>query len=368
MQKEQHFDSTTGSTCLQLVEISKAHAKQRSGRAGRVQAGKCYRMFSKHEFERMAEFSTPEMLRVSLVEICLKAKTVAGDLSIGEFLGMALTPPDIGQIRESVNFLQKIDALDDAENMTSIGSQLANMPVDCQYGKMILTAILLGCVNPIISMVSMMSVNNINITKTAKNTERPQQPQPEPNRAHPMSDHRSLIELYNEWATSGRQGQLCENAGISQSAMQMVKSIRQQLKNHLSRENLVRSWDIANMFELNWHCVKAAVTSGLHTNTAYINDEEKIESNNHEPLKLHVSSKCRHADMTRGSIILYNSRVQTKAPIDASRAISLVSPINIAIFGETMQRIYEHPLTTTLKISVSVIRNLFASRLHSRRR
>lgn len=290
----------------------------------------------------MAEFAKPEMLRVSLVDICLKSKTVAGNLSIEEFLDMALTPPDIQKIRKSVSFLKKIDALDGEENLTSIGSQLANMPVDCQYGRMILTAILLGCVNPIITLVSMMSVNNIKITKTAKNKE---QPQPEQNRAEwSMSDHRYLIDMYNEWSVSGRPVQFCNYESISQTAMQMVRSIRQQLKIHLLREHLVQSWNVANTYELSWFCVKAAITSGLQTNTAYVNDDLFIESNKHEKLKLHVSTRCRHACMTSGSIILYNSRIQTKSPTDTIRTISVVSPINIAIFGGNMQLKMEYPV------------------------
>ncbi|KAF2602121.1 hypothetical protein F2Q70_00025931 [Brassica cretica] len=55
--------------------ISKANARQRAGRAGRVKPGLCFSLYTRHRFEKlMRPYQVPEMLRVPLVELCLQIK------------------------------------------------------------------------------------------------------------------------------------------------------------------------------------------------------------------------------------------------------------------------------------------------------
>lgn len=56
---------------LMEVFISKANAKQRRGRAGRIQKGFCFRMYTAEKYQKMADFMLPEILRVPLEELCL---------------------------------------------------------------------------------------------------------------------------------------------------------------------------------------------------------------------------------------------------------------------------------------------------------
>lgn len=86
------------------------------------------------QYETMEKYTLPEILRVPLTEICLNTKMLAGDLSIEEFLLKALQPPSATNIRQSIELLKKINALDANENITYLGIHLANMPVDCQLG------------------------------------------------------------------------------------------------------------------------------------------------------------------------------------------------------------------------------------------
>lgn len=59
-----------------LVEswVSKAAGRQRRGRAGRTQPGICYKMYTRKQEEDMPNFSVPEILRVSLNNVCLSVK------------------------------------------------------------------------------------------------------------------------------------------------------------------------------------------------------------------------------------------------------------------------------------------------------
>lgn len=150
--KQLSYDLFDESTCLETIQISQACAKQRAGRAERVQNGFCYRIYSRDEYDAMNEYALPEILRVSLKEICLSTKLLVDDLSIEAFLVKALEPPPIENIRQSINLLKKIGALDRDENITILGMHLANLPVNCNLGKMILYAIIFGCLDPVLTL------------------------------------------------------------------------------------------------------------------------------------------------------------------------------------------------------------------------
>jgi ATP-dependent RNA helicase DHX29 len=76
--KETRYDPSKKMTGLDEVFISQASAQQRKGRAGRVQSGFCFRLYTEARFKTWRIYSLPEMLRVSLEEICLRILLQAG--------------------------------------------------------------------------------------------------------------------------------------------------------------------------------------------------------------------------------------------------------------------------------------------------
>lgn len=65
------YDAETGIEQLVLKQHSKAGLKQREGRAGRVEQGKCSRLFTKEDFDLRDEFLEPEIKRLNLAHIIL---------------------------------------------------------------------------------------------------------------------------------------------------------------------------------------------------------------------------------------------------------------------------------------------------------
>lgn len=76
-------------------------AKQRQGRAGRVQEGTCYKLFSRAQYERFAQRETPEIQRVPLEQICLQIKLLQLG-RIADVLAMTIEPPQIAAIQETI--------------------------------------------------------------------------------------------------------------------------------------------------------------------------------------------------------------------------------------------------------------------------
>lgn len=105
------------------------------GRAGRLQNGFCYRLYSMEKYKTMTTFSKPEILRATLTQICLMAKMLTDHhTSIEKFLLKAMQPPPLQSIRQSIELLKKIKALNESEQITHLGAQLIMMPVHCQDG------------------------------------------------------------------------------------------------------------------------------------------------------------------------------------------------------------------------------------------
>lgn len=145
--KEMRYDEKRQMSKLILSFIAKANAKQRKGRAGRVQEGICFHLFTKYRHDDlMAENQTPEMLRLSLQDLVMRVK-VCRLGGIEEALSQALDPPSVRNIRRAIDALIEVDALTSAEELTALGGQLAKLPLDAQLGKLILLGSIFGCLD-----------------------------------------------------------------------------------------------------------------------------------------------------------------------------------------------------------------------------
>ena len=80
LEKLPFFDARNNTEALLLKRCSQASAKQRTGRAGRVAPGVCFRLYSKAAHDKaMPRFAPPEMLRTSLLTLVLKVKIMDKD-------------------------------------------------------------------------------------------------------------------------------------------------------------------------------------------------------------------------------------------------------------------------------------------------
>ncbi|MFR0353540.1 ATP-dependent RNA helicase HrpA [Streptomyces sediminimaris] len=165
---------------LPIEPVSQASANQRKGRCGRTSDGVCIRLYSEDDFLARPEFTDAEILRTNLASVILQM-TAAGLGDIERF--PFIDPPDHRNIRDGVQLLQELGALDpptrqptttpqraasqpspsskDArKRLTQTGRKLAQLPVDPRLGRMVLEADRNGCVREVMVVAAALSIQD----------------------------------------------------------------------------------------------------------------------------------------------------------------------------------------------------------------
>ncbi|XP_045536777.1 putative ATP-dependent RNA helicase DHX57 [Papilio machaon] len=158
--KEKRFDSNRNMESLDLVWVSRANAKQRRGRAGRVMKGVCIHLFTSHRYEHhLAEQPVPEIHRIPLEQLLLRVKILPlfQDMDVHKVLGKVIEPPTKSNIDGALSRLQDVGALDKALALTALGKHLAALPVDVRIGKLMLFGAIFCCVDSALTIAACLS-------------------------------------------------------------------------------------------------------------------------------------------------------------------------------------------------------------------
>ena len=162
---------------LPIEPISQASANQRKGRCGRTSDGICIRLYSEDDFLSRPEFTDAEILRTNLASVILQM-TAAGLGDIEKF--PFIDPPDHRNIRDGVQLLQELGALDATQKdprkrLTETGRKLAQLPVDPRLARMVLEAERNGCVREVMVVAAALSIQDPRERPADKQTQADQQ-------------------------------------------------------------------------------------------------------------------------------------------------------------------------------------------------
>ncbi|KOM39382.1 hypothetical protein LR48_Vigan03g276400 [Vigna angularis] len=218
---------------LLVSPISKASAHQRSGRAGRTQPGKCFRLYTERSFNNDLQPQTyPEILRSNLANTVLTLKKLGiDDLVHFDFMD----PPAPETLMRALEVLNYLGALDDDGNLTKLGEIMSEFPLDPQMSKMLVVSPEFNCSNEILSISAMLSVPNCFV--------RPREAQKAADEAkarfgHIDGDHLTLLNVYHAYKQNNEDPSWCYDNFVNHRALKSADNVRQQLVRIMARFNL----------------------------------------------------------------------------------------------------------------------------------
>jgi ATP-dependent helicase HrpB len=135
------YNPSTGMNRLITVSVSKASAEQRKGRAGRLGPGVCYRIYSRNAFQGLVPFSPPEILVTDLSSLVLEL-AAWGVKKYSELLWLD-APPEAAW-NAALCLLKDLGALDQVGSVTSVGRQMARLPLHPRLSRLMQRAGELG--------------------------------------------------------------------------------------------------------------------------------------------------------------------------------------------------------------------------------
>ncbi|WP_420555312.1 ATP-dependent RNA helicase HrpA [Neptuniibacter marinus] len=214
---------------LPIEAVSQASANQRAGRCGRVSDGICIRLYSEEDFVSRPEFTDAEIRRTNLAAVILQMLSLKlGDIAEFPFVD----PPDNRFINDGFKLLQELGAVNSKRQITTIGWQLAKLPIDPRLGRMVIESARNNCLREMLVIVSALGIQDPR--------ERPQdkrQASDEKHKlyAHDESDFMTFVNLWELYETQRQeltQNQLrkyCNKNFLSYMRMREWRDTHRQL-------------------------------------------------------------------------------------------------------------------------------------------
>lgn len=223
------FQPKMGIDALLVYPISQANANQRMGRAGRTSSGECYRLYTENQYrDELLVSSVPEIQRSNLANVILLLKSLnIKDLTTFKFMD----PPPQDNMANSMHQLWMLGALDNQGELTKLGRDMANFPLEPTMSRMVLASIEEDCSEEVLIIVSLLSGPSIFY--------RPEGREEDADREREKfyiheSDHLTILNVFREWQRNRESPNWCKRHFINYKNMVKVKDVFEQLK-HIMR-------------------------------------------------------------------------------------------------------------------------------------
>ncbi|ANQ11051.1 ATP-dependent RNA helicase [Plasmodium coatneyi] len=224
--KQKVYNPNSGIESLVTLPCSKASVNQRTGRAGRKQDGKCFRLFTKKSFIDLNDNSIPEIQRCEVSSMILLLKSLGMDDIINfDFLD----PPSPVVIIKGLELLYSLGALNDEGNLTKTGRKMAEFPTDVKSSKMILSASeKYNCVEEILCITAMLTHAN-NIFYVQKGKEKEAENVKKMFTIEGGGDFLLLLNIYKQCEENNFSTSFCYDHFLQYHTLIKIKDIKTQL-------------------------------------------------------------------------------------------------------------------------------------------
>ncbi|MED6260892.1 putative ATP-dependent RNA helicase dhx33 [Ataeniobius toweri] len=301
MVKAKRFNPDSGLEVLAVQRVSKAQAWQRAGRAGREDAGICYRLYTEQEFDNLIPMTVPEIQRCNLAGVMLQLMAL-GIPDVMNFDFMSKPSPET--VRSAVEHLELLGALERKDGqvfLTALGKKMASFPLEPRYAKTILVSPDFCCSEEILSIVSLLSVDTVLYNPPARREEvltaRKKFTSSE-------GDHMTLLNIYRAFKKVGGNKEWCRENFVNSRNMGLVKEVQAQLREICLKLNLKLvscGVDTGN--------IRRCLAHGMFISAAELQpDGSYLALDSHQAVAIHPSSVLFQA---KPAYVVFNELLHT---------------------------------------------------------
>ena len=215
------FEPDSDMESLVIDTISQASAAQRAGRAGRTAAGTCVRLYSKRSYERRERHTLPDVARLDLSDVVLKAKS----WGVADLAALDMpTPAPRRSVRQAEERLAGWGAVDCEGNLTELGWRMSRLSLSAQLSRFVLLAEDQGCLAEAATIASFLYVGNVFMRQVDEDVLAEQRLL-----CDRESDFITFLNILQEYAQAEQQDRWCLERGIHPQYMEGVARVRKQL-------------------------------------------------------------------------------------------------------------------------------------------
>ena len=324
-----YFDPQNEFERLIVVPTSKASAKQRAGRAGRLTNGQCYRMYTEDYFLRdMQQRTPPEILRTNLSSFILTLKA----LGVDNILGFDLMDiPSVDSLSHGLESLYALGAIDDSTSLTTLGFDMSSFPTDPRVSRMLLESLREECAREVAGVASALQVRSLFLAPRGSSARR-QQLQLDFEAAisefvDRSGDHVTCANVIAEQDDRKMNREECKEKFIDYVALRRTIEVRDQLLGFLRKFGRPRSLGLATPEERTKAILKC-VTAGFFFNVAKLRNDGRyytIRGTNHI-LVTPSSSSIFHTHGSHAEYIIFSETFDGSRGGIELRGVSAIDP------------------------------------------